>query len=240
MLYIIVDDKSGILSSIYRILWSAKYKIISNKFGERAIDGKAFVKIVFEHGRLPLSNALKRALLNINGCLDILYEEPIQKGNKSVSKQQDSTRLTEVQREVRVIVRQVTHMFHEFDSLEESFAKCVENQNPLSCLYSLGFKIGGAVYDNEYALGKPLKLELALKRMLSCAIKEFGVIDQYDQTISIKDNIFCNTVDIGGNCDFTYGFMVGFLKGSPKTNEVHVENRGCRSHGGNACSFEFY
>lgn len=238
MLYIIVEEHSGILLNIYRCLSAANYKITSNKFGKRASDDKSFVMLDIAEGSLPLQPSLESQLLNIEGCQDILYEEPIASNGNSTGESNNADAAL-VKKEVQIVAKDIIENFGNIENIVRNFSqRHIENNS--TYLYALGHSVGEIVYRNEYALGKPLKLELALKRMLADAIKSFGKTSCSKSLVSIEGNIFCNTANPNGHCDFTKGFMTGFLHGSPTTKEVRVENISCRSHGQSSCSFEFH
>jgi len=242
MLYLIVDEHSGILLKIYRCLSKAKYNVISNKFGKRSSDGKPYVKLELEGGKLPLPPFLEGELLNINGCTDILYDEPagVDTDTETATTTINASDSEKSKSEISAACKEIIDHFDNIENIVHSFSQRHQTTNSANQIYALGFTVGAAVYELEYALGKPLKLQPALKRMLSDAIKTFGKVSCNQTIISIENNIFCKAVDTDSHCDFTKGFMTGFLHSSPLTKEVRVENISCRSQGRTSCSFEFH
>lgn len=231
MLYIIIEERSGILLKIYRCLSEAGYTIISNQFGKRKSDSKSFVKLSFDQGTLPLASSVEGSLLNIEGCLDIFYEEP------SLNSQQ-STLPTNISKDkIIAISKEIITNFNNIEKIVKNFS--YHAQNSTADIYHLGTEVGKMIYLREYALGKPLKLEQAIKRMLSEAIKTFGKISFSKNIISIENNVFCNVINPAKQCDFTRGFVTGFIQVSPLTKNVRVNNITCCSQGKNSCSFEF-
>ena len=243
MLYILVDEHSGVLLNIYRRLSSANYRVISNQFGKRSSDNKTYVKLELEDGALPLPQALEGELLNIEGCTDIFYDEPTQAPPAASGGPNGATAnvpdVSDIKSQIKKVAQQIIKNFSDIENIVHNFAQQCPKDKSATLLYNLGFNVGSIVYQQEYALGKPLKLELALKRMLSDAIASFGKITCSEHTISIENNIFCSVANPDGHCDFTKGFMTGFLHGSPTTKDVKVENISCRCHGQVSCSFEF-
>jgi len=238
MLYVVVEEHSGILLNIYRCLSKAGYRIISNQFGKKGDDNKTYVMLDIEEGAIPLPPELEGELLNIKGCQDILYQEP-EKAQGGNAGSDDKTDIEKIKSHVKAVAENIVNNFSNVGPLVQDFvSKCPES-NRISLTYALGHQVGQLVYQQEYALGKPLKLELALKRMLTDAISSFGKISCNQRMMSIDNNIFCNNADPANHCEFTKGFMTGFLHESPKTKETKVENISCRCQGQLSCSFEF-
>ena len=238
MLYITVNEQSGLLVKIYRCLHRSEYKITSHHLTPHPADGKVVVKIVIAEGELPINFNLESQLLNIQGCLDIGYDEPIwddDDSSPSATNEISKTSKVEIKSAAQFIVNDIDNIANLVANFRR---KCADN-NVSKHLYELGFEVGSAIYETEYALGKPLKLELTIKRMLSDATKRFGRSSCGKQTFTIEDNIFCNVRNPDGDCDFTKGYITGFLHSSPTTKEVKVQRNSCRSHGQFSCSFEF-
>lgn len=236
MLYVVVEEHSGILLNIYRCLSGAGYRIVSNQFGKRS-DDKTYVKLEIEEGAIPLPPELEGQLLNIKGCQDILYQEPDKASASKTSSTKDN--LESVKAKVEHVATNIVNNFSKIGPLVQDFVSKCPEANRISLTYALGHQVGQKIYQRDYALGKPLKLELALKRMLSDAVSSFGKISCNQRMMSIDNNIFCNNADPANHCEFTKGFMTGFLHQSPKTNDAKVENISCRCQGQLSCSFEF-
>ena len=240
MLYIIVEEHSGILLSIYRCLTGEGYNISSNQYGKRASDGKAFIKLAIDQGDLPLPPQIESQLLNVEGCIDILYDEPLTESTaEKPAGQQAAGNDTQLKTEVAKVSKEIINNFSNIANIVFAFSQRHQGAELPRSLYYLGFEVGKVVYQNDYALGKPLNLELTLKRMLADALRDFGKISCNQRLLSIDDNVFCNVANPHGHCDFTRGFMTGFLHSSPTTKEVRADNISCRSHGQSTCSFEF-
>lgn len=240
MIYIMIEEHPGILSGLYRCLFNAKYKLISNNFGKKEIEGKSYLEVEIEKSQLPLPPHLKDEILKIEGCLEIFYNDPAQKDNTSNSSPGDISKSTVDPQEIKKTCQEIVNNFQDIGNIVYSFSQRHQGSNNGNDIYSLGFSVGTAIYEVEYSLGKPLKLELALKRMLVDAIKSFGVVSCNQHLVSIEENIFCNTTSPNGQCHFTQGFVTGFLHSSPKTKDVKVENISCRSQGRTSCVFEFH
>lgn len=238
MLYVVVEEHSGILLNIYRCLSGAGYRIISNQFGKKGDDNKTYVKLDIEEGAIPLPPELEGQLLNIKGCQDILYQEP-QSAQASSTSSAGVSNSDNIKSQVDNIAENIVNNFSNIGSLVQDFVNKCPESNRISYTYALGHQVGQKIYQKDYALGKPLKLELALKRMLSDAVSDFGKVSVNQRMMSIDNNIFCNNADPANHCEFTKGFMTGFLHQSPKTKETKVENISCRCQGQLSCSFEF-
>ncbi|TQV89599.1 hypothetical protein [Aliikangiella coralliicola] len=237
MLYVIVKEQPGLLVKIYRCLNQADYRITSHHLNHNPKEGKVSVKLVIAEGDLPIPFSLESQLLNIDGCLDIMYEEP----NWEISNADGDNKISdEVDKKIKSTALAIVNDFGNVENFVQGFRRKFDESAASLQVYRLGVEVGAAIYQNDYSLGKPLEIEKALKRMLSNAIKKFGKVSCSKRTLTIENNIFCNLRNPDSECDFTKGFITGFLKNSPKTNKVKIQNYSCRSHGQVACSFEFH
>lgn len=232
-----MQERPGLLVKLYRCFNKAEYKISSHQFKRNPKEGIVLVKLVLTGGELPIPFDLESELLNIDGCLDILYEEPLwkseNKSNLSKTKQEEN-------RKIKSAASVIINNFKDIENLVDEFKRSfIEKESVPLNVYKLGLEVGAATYANEYALGKPLVLEKAIKRMLSRAVRKFGSVSTSKQTLTIENNIFCNRRNADSECEFTKGFVTGFLASSPKTKQVKVQNCSCRALGQVACSFEF-
>ncbi len=239
MLYLVINDHSGILLNVYRCLNKHHYTIDKNEYGKCAGNGKAYLKLYLSDGELPLPPSIESELLNIEGCTDILYQQP-EDGTEKGSTDLKQAEQEDLKQEVEATVNQILDNYDSLESIVFSFAQKHHNEHGSNDNYRLGYELGKAIYLEEFAFGKPLKLELALKRMLSEALKPFGKISCTNQVISIENNKLCNPANEHSHCDFCKGFMTGFLHQSSSTKNTRVENLSCRSHGQASCSFEFH
>ncbi len=236
MLYVIVKEQPGLLVKIYRCLNKADYKITSHHLARNPKDGIVSVKLVIADGELPVSFELESQLLNIDGCLDIMYEEP--KWDAVQEKEAEKSG-ENVNKKIKAAALTIINNFNEAENLVVEFRRKFKDSAASLNVYKLGFEVGAMVYSNDYALGKPLELDKTIKRMLSDAVKKFGSVSSSKRTLTIENNVFCSRRNPDSECEFTKGFLTGFLKSSPKTKDVRVQNCSCRSHGQVSCSFEF-
>jgi len=235
-----IDEHPGILSSLYRCLFNANYKLISNNFGKKEFEGKSYLEIEIEKSQVPLPSDLEGEILNIQGCLEILYDEPSQNRGSRNQASVDISSSNVDPKEIKKTCQEIINDFKNIGNIVHSFSQRFQGEKIASNIYSLGIAVGSTIYEIEYSLGKPLKLELALKRMLVDAIKSFGVVSCNQHLISIEENIFCNATSPNGHCYFTHGFVTGFIQSSPVTKDVKVENISCRCQGRTSCVFEFH
>lgn len=240
MLYITVNEKSGLLVKIYRCLHQANYKISSHHLTPHPSEGVMLVEIVVSEGELPVSFNLESQLLNIDGCLDIFYEPPSWDAEEEGAQITAAKTISEgVKTKIKDTAEFILNDMNNIGNFVSDFRNKCEDSSVASCLYELGVEVGSGLYQIEYALGKPLKLEPAIKRVLADATKKFGKTTSTKKTLTIEDNIFCNVRNADGDCDFTRGYITGLLRSSPTTSNVKIQRNSCRSHGQFSCSFEF-
>ena len=90
-------------------------------------------------------------------------------------------------------------------------------------LFSLGEKLGGAIYQRDFSLGSPLKLDACITRELIPAIQEFCQAEQNGNSIVIQNNPFSSSSDATNGCnEFVCGFVTGFLESSTAIATVEV------------------
>jgi predicted hydrocarbon binding protein len=107
-------------------------------------------------------------------------------------------------------------------------------------LSSLGERLGRREYQRSYALGSPLKLEHALRRMVLPAVRQLARADLAGSALRVTECPFCaaSRAEPPG-CDFLVGFVRGLLHAAPATAGTMVREARCRAAGGPCCELEF-
>lgn len=107
-----------------------------------------------------------------------------------------------------------------------------------NALHELGRKVGGGIYQRDYALGSPLKKPAAISRELVPALKVFSKVQADENVITLTRCPFCessNTSHLG--CHFVVGFIEGFLKANPAVGKASAEETSCGAGSTNICEF---
>lgn len=104
-------------------------------------------------------------------------------------------------------------------------------------LFELGSKTGRATYKRDFALGSPLKMPAAWRRVIVPALRNFGETTADDESVTLLDCPFCTSGDTVSCCEFVTGFVRGLLDAGPYTQGSRVHEAACRSKGGQGCTF---
>ncbi|MCW8997403.1 MAG: hypothetical protein OQK04_01625, partial [Kangiellaceae bacterium] len=164
MLYVLVKEQPGLLVKIYRCLNQADYKITSHHLIPNPKQGMVAVKLVIAEGDLPISFTLESQLLNIDGCLDIMYEEPNWEPSALDGKKSNQNSSDVLSKTIKATASAILNDFSSIENYVNGFRRKTDDGSAAVHMYKLGFEVGTATYKNEFSLGKPLELEKAIKR----------------------------------------------------------------------------
>jgi predicted hydrocarbon binding protein len=133
---------------------------------------------------------------------------------------------------------QVAAAFPDVAGPVQRFAASLGSANRRRALYSLGERLGRREYQKRFALGSPLKLDLALRRIAVPAVRPFAKADVVESTLRVRSCPFCiNLHSAEPCCDFLAGFLNGLLEGNPGTPSVRVRELWCKACGHPECAF---
>jgi len=120
----------------------------------------------------------------------------------------------------------------------QRFAAAFEGAGRREASFRLGQRLGRREYKRSFALGSPLKLDLALRRMVVPALRPFAKAEAQDSTLRVPNCPFCiNLRAAEPCCDFLGGFLQGFLDAHPGTPGLRVREVQCKACGHAECSF---
>lgn len=107
-------------------------------------------------------------------------------------------------------------------------------------LSSLGERLGRREYQRSYALGSPLKLELALRRIVLPALRQLAKAELEESAIRLPGCPFCSAAPAAApGCAFLVGFARGLLHAAPATARATVREARCLAAGGPFCELVF-
>jgi hypothetical protein len=107
-------------------------------------------------------------------------------------------------------------------------------------LSSLGERLGRREYQRAYALGSPLKLEQALRRMVLPAVRQLAKADLDGYSLRLPTCRFCVAASAEPpGCEFVVGFARGLLHAAPATAGTAVREARCRAAGDPYCELVF-
>jgi len=120
----------------------------------------------------------------------------------------------------------------------QRFAAAFEGAGRREASFRLGQRMGRREYKRSFSLGSPLKLDLALRRMVVPALRPFAKAEAQDSTLRVPNCPFCiNLRAAEPCCDFLGGFLQGFLDAHPGTPGLRVREVQCKACGHAECSF---
>jgi|GEM_PF-878005 len=120
----------------------------------------------------------------------------------------------------------------------QRFANSLEGASRREAMFRLGQRVGRREYKKGFSLGSPLKLDLALRRMVVPALRPFARAEAQDTSLRVPDCPFCiNLRAAEPCCDFLGGFLQGFLDANPSTQGLRVKELQCKACGHAECSF---
>jgi predicted hydrocarbon binding protein len=104
-------------------------------------------------------------------------------------------------------------------------------------LFLAGRRTGAWVYKRDYALGSPLNLGDAIKRVAVPALRQIADIEQRGVHIHVLDCPLC-APDGRSGCRFYGGYLEGLLGAAMAGKKARVRHLSCRSTGAAHCSLE--
>jgi predicted hydrocarbon binding protein len=121
-----------------------------------------------------------------------------------------------------------------------AFARSLSAASRTETLSSLGERLGRREFQRNYALGSPLKLEQALRRMVLPAVRQMAKVDLEGSALRLPACPFCAVQrDEVPGCDFLVGFVRGLLHAAPATAGTVVSEARCRATGAPYCELVF-
>jgi predicted hydrocarbon binding protein len=110
-------------------------------------------------------------------------------------------------------------------------------------LTMLGERLGRREYQRSYALGSPLKIDQALRRMVLPAVRQlvlFAAAELDGSVLRLSACPFCTAPrDESPGCEFLAGFARGLLQASRAPAGAAVREARCRAAGAPCCELVF-
>ena len=141
---------------------------------------------------------------------------------------------------VEAAVQDIVAAFPDVAERVQALARALPVGMRAATLSSLGERLGRREYQRGYALGSPLKLEQALRRMVLPAVRQLARADIEASALRLPGCPFCAAPPAGGRgCDFLVGFARGLLHAAPATADTAVREARCRAAGDPFCELVF-
>lgn len=223
---ILVKNRTGILSKVVLGLSTKGYQLQRQEFTE-ADFGLKRMKLFL---KCPDKSAKEVEQEVRNLGFEIRVENvKIESKPASVS----VSKLTE-----NDILQEIARTFPDISEIVLEFGRSLSAESRAESLFVLGNKIGRATYKRDFALGSPLKLPAAWRRMIDPALGNFGETRVDDESITLLNSPFSpNDSSSISCCEFITGFIQGLLDTGPYTKDTEVSEVECKSNGAQGCTF---
>lgn len=215
------------LVNVISPLLKAGYQLVSQKQEPSENGGNIIYVVAKSQG--PKSQAeLVDDLSSIEGCtlfnLEISDDEVAAPNKKALDEKATLSAIGAQYPNIVDIVKQY----------EESLA----SDKRATALHELGRKVGGGIYQRDYALGSPLKRSAAISRELVPALKDFSKVKADENVITLTGCPFCGPSNSShSGCHFVVGYIEGFLTANPAVGKASVEETSCGAGSTNICEF---
>lgn len=144
----------------------------------------------------------------------------------------------DIETRLQAALAEIVDAFPQIVDPVQRFAAAFEGAARREASFRLGQRMGRREYKRSFALGSPLKLELALRRMVVPALRPFAKAEVQEATVRVPNCPFCiNLRAAEPCCDFLGGFLQGFLDAHPGTPGLRVREVQCKACGQAECSF---
>jgi len=158
--------------------------------------------------------------------------EKIEFDNKPTATAAESTR-TE-----KEVLEDIARAFPNVSTIVRLYGQTLSDETRSQTLFNIGTKIGRATYKKDFALGSPLKMPVAWRRMIVPAVRNFGETKADDDSVTLLNCPFCSSASNGVNCcEFVTGFVQGLLDAAPHTQGTRVHEEECKTKGSQGCTF---
>jgi hypothetical protein len=145
--------------------------------------------------------------------------------------------------ELETVMHDIVAAFPEVAERVRAFARSLPAPARAGALATLGERLGRREYQRSYALGSPLKLDQALRRMVLPAIRQLAPLAAAElegSALRLPACPFCSAPrDESPGCEFLVGFARGLLQASRATAGAAVRETRCRAAGAPCCELVF-
>lgn len=158
-----------------------------------------------------------------------------------VENQTDGAAAAEPQRaDVEAAAQEIVAAFPDVAERVRALARSLPAAVRTETLSSLGERLGRREFQRNYALGSPLPLEQALRRMVLPAVRQLAKVELEGSALRLPTCPFCAAPRAEApGCEFLAGFARGLLHASPATAGTVVREARCRATGDPFCELVF-
>jgi predicted hydrocarbon binding protein len=172
-------------------------------------------------------------LSSIEGCT--LFDLEIDEGDNAAS---SSAAPAKKVLDEKSVLSAIGAYYPKIADIVSQYEASLSSDQRAAALHQLGRKVGGGIYQRDYALGSPLKMPKTISRELVPALKGLSKVKAKDNIIYLIKCPFCESSDHNhSGCHFVVGYIEGFLASNPAVDMIQVEETNCGAGSTNICEF---
>lgn len=220
------------LVNVISPLIKAGYQLISQK-QESSENGGNIIRVVAKSQERKTQAELIEDLSSIEGCT--LFDLEIDEGDNAGS---SSAAPAKKVLDEKSVLSAIGAYYPKIADIVSQYEASLSSDQRAAALHQLGRKVGGGIYQRDYALGSPLKMPKTISRELVPALKGLSKVKAKDNIIYLIKCPFCESSDHNhSGCHFVVGYIEGFLASNPAVDMIQVEETNCGAGSTNICEF---
>ena len=216
------------LVNVISPLIKAGYQLVSQK-QEPSENGGNIIYVVAKSQGSKTQADLVDDLSSIAGCT--LF-------NLEISEDEETVAPNKKALDEKAILAAIGAQYPNIVDVVKQYEESLASDKRATALHELGRKVGGGIYQRDYALGSPLKRSAAISRELVPALKDFSKVKADENVITLIRCPFCGPSNTNhSGCHFVVGYIEGFLTANPAVGRASVEETSCGAGSTNICEF---
>ncbi|MBF2719531.1 MULTISPECIES: hypothetical protein [unclassified Psychrobacter] len=219
------------LVNVISPLIKAGYQLISQK-QESSENGGNIIRVVAKSQEPKTQADLIEDLSSIEGCT--LFNLEIDEDDNAASSSVPAKKVLDE----KSVLSAIGAYYPKIADIVSQYEASLPADRRMTALHELGRKVGGGIYQRDYALGSPLKMPKTISRELVPALKGLSKVKAKDNIIYLIKCPFCKSSDHNhSGCHFVVGYIEGFLASNPAVDMIQVEETNCGAGSTNICEF---
>lgn len=220
------------LVNVISPLIKAGYQLISQK-QESSENGGNIIRVVAKSQAPKTQADLIEDLSSIEGCTLFNLEIDEDDNTDSLSSAPAKKVLDE-----KSVLSAIGAYYPKISDIVSQYEASLPADRRMAALHELGRKVGGGIYQRDYALGSPLKMPKTISRELVPALKGLSKVKAKDNVIYLIKCPFCKSAGAAhSGCHFVVGYIEGFLASNPAVDMIQVEETNCGAGSTDICEF---
>jgi len=241
MISLVARKKAGMLALIASEVFRADCKLIDQTTTPLRDPEFCDMTLTLE-GPETAAERVRSGLATMEGVLKVGNRQPLVAPTVSVAPAAPvaarPAAASDFEARLQAALVEIVDAFPQIVAPVQKFANSLEGAGRREAMFRLGQRVGRREYKKGFSLGSPLKLDLALRRMVVPALRPFARAEAHDAGLRVPNCPFCiNLRAAEPCCDFLGGFLQGFLDANPSTQGLRVKELQCKACGDADCSF---